>query len=290
VITGGAANWCTPMRAGVKCANPTGLNPKVADYRAFIRQYVPQLTAVGVSRFSIWNEPNLGSFLCAGTGVSEGSNIDASKCQGSSLKRQAVLYRKLYLGAWAEFKSLAKQGKIPKNVEVLIGELAGAHNGDQFMEMVLKAGKPLRTHGFANHPYQYCTDPSSTKFQFPSSCKRKMKGGVAWTKAFVAITKRWAKQKKLLTPRGKRAPLFLTEFGYHQTNSFAIPETLRAKWYPKAMDVARSGGAKQMTIYQVWASRVGHAWDTALHNQASQPLPSFFALKEWAKRNGYKTS
>jgi len=181
---------------------------------------------------------------------------------------------------------LKKAGKIPSNVQILIGELAGAHKGAKFMEMFLKAGKPLKAHGFASHPYQYCTDPSSKKFVFPSSCKRKMVGGIAWTKNLVTLTQKWATQNKLITPGGKKVPVYLTEFGYHQTGPYAIPQELRAKWFPKAMDVAQKGGAKQMVVYQLWPSTTG-SWDTGLFDQAGAPLPAFIALKSWAKDHGY---
>jgi len=289
VITGVAASWGAPQLANVPCGRPPGLNPTTGELAIFINKYVPLFAKKqygGVRRFSIWNEPNLGSFLCAGTGVTSGANIDASKCKGSSLKRQATLYRKLYQAAWSKIVDLKKAKKISKKVRIFIGELAGAHAGAKFMSMVLRKGKPLTAHAFALHPYQYCTDPAKKSFKFTTSCKRKMSGGIAWTRSYKKLLSSWAKNKMLRSPGSKTVNLFLTEFGYHKTGPFAIPEALRVKWYPKAMNVARAQGAGQMTIYQLWPSAAG-AWDTGLLTPEGQPLPSFIALQQWARKNGY---
>jgi len=112
-----------------------------------------------------------------------------------------------------------------------------------------------------------------------------MTGGIAWTRSFNKLLAKWAKKKLLITSRGKKVPLFLTEFGYHKTGAFALPEEFRAKWYPKAMNVARQQGAKQMTIYQLFSSGAG--WDTGILAPDGSPLPSFLALQAWAKKNGY---
>jgi hypothetical protein len=110
-----------------------------------------------------------------------------------------------------------------------------------------------------------------------------MIGGIAWTPRYKALLRRYARTKALVTPKGNRLPLFLTEFGYHKSGPFAVPEAIRAKWYPKAMEVARRSGAAQMNIYQLYQS-TGGRWDTSLLNARAEPLPSFLALQGWAKK------
>jgi hypothetical protein len=86
-----------------------------------------------------------------------------------------------------------------------------------------------------------------------------------------------------VTPKGNRLPLFLTEFGYHKSGPYAIPEAIRAKWYPKALEVARRSGAAQMNLYQIYQS-AGGRWDTSLLNARAEPLPSYIAVQGWVKK------
>jgi hypothetical protein len=285
VLTGVAAGWGVPRRNGVPCAKPTGLRPSTKGFVKFINNIVPFFAKKGVRRWSIWNEPNLGSFLCAGKGVASSGNIDHAKCKGSSLAKQASLYRKLYQAGYNAIRKLVKKGKAPKSTQVLIGELAAAHDGHKFMELVLKKGG-LKAHGLSSHPYQYCTKPSKKTFKFPTNCKRKMKEGIAWTRDWRQRLSSWARSNKLRTPRGGVPPLYLTEFGYHRTGPYAVPENVRAQWYKQAMDVAKKSGAKQMVIYQLFPSNPG-AWDTGLLDGAGGALQSFYGLYNWAKKNGY---
>jgi len=113
-----------------------------------------------------------------------------------------------------------------------------------------------------------------------------MIGGIAWAPRYQAQLAKLAASRALLTPKGKQVPLFFTEFGYHKTGANALPENIRAKWYPKAMEVARRSGARQMSIYQLYPGLAG-AWDTSLLNAKGESLPSYIALQGWAKKQGY---
>jgi len=282
-ITGVAAQWGTPLFNGRGCALPTGLNPKPKDLAKFIGRVVPVLVAHGARRFSVWNEPNNHHMLCA-NGKVNNATAASNKCVGSTLATQAKLYRRLYITSWNKFESLKKLGRIPQATQVLIGEINGARQGEQFMKTIIRGNRPLVAHGFAVHPLQFCTSPASRKFNFRvGTCKRKMEGGVAWTPRYNALLKKFAATKALLTPRGNQVPLFLTEFGYQKAGPWAIPEAIRAKWYPLAMEVARRSGARQMNIYQMYQS-TGRGWDSSLLNARAEPLPSYIALQGWAKK------
>jgi hypothetical protein len=279
-ITGVAASWGTPRMDGAACARPTGVNPLPKDLAKFIGRVVPVLVAHGARRFSIWNEPNNPSYLCANSKANNNTN----KCIGSTLASQSKLYRRLYIAAWNKFEQLKKLGQIPQATQILIGEINGARDGEKFMKSLVRGNRPLVAHGFAVHPYQYCTSPASRKMNFRvGTCKRKMLGGIAWTPRYQRILKSFARTKALLTPKGFVVPLFLTEFGYQKSGPNAIPEAIRARWYPKAMEVARRSGARQMSIFQVFQS-IGGSWDTSLLNGRAEPLPSYIALQGWAKK------
>lgn len=60
-----------------------------------IMQMVPHYHAQGVRLFSLWNEPNLGAFLCVGH-LQEGKTIDDTKCVGSTTAKMAKTYTELY--------------------------------------------------------------------------------------------------------------------------------------------------------------------------------------------------
>jgi len=287
VITGVAAGWGAPRDAsGKACAKPVGMNPKPKDLVQFIEKYVPLFAAKKVTRWSIWNEPNLGSFLCEGT-FSDNTDIDKARCKGSTFEKQAKSYRALYLAAWDKIKALKKAKRIPQSTEVLIGEFAGAHDGLKFLSLVAKGKRTLKTCGIATHPYQYCFAPEKKKFNFPNpQCKNKQVGGMGWTGDFTRLAAKLAKEKRLITPGGKAAPIFLTEFGYHRTGANQMPEEYRAKWYPRALSFAKKKGARQMTLYQVYPSAPGR-WDTSLLNPDASPSPSYIAVQNWAKTHGY---
>jgi hypothetical protein len=97
-----------------------------------------------VGRYSVWNEPNIASFLA------EGENKAGPK-----------LYRQLYQAGYKAIKGADPHAK------VLLGELTAGRQGADpkaqalgFLRRVLAAGnKPLRADGLALHPYQW-SDPN----------------------------------------------------------------------------------------------------------------------------------
>jgi hypothetical protein len=278
-LTGVAANW------GNACGNiNTGSKPSVAEWKKFVATWVPFFYKRGVRRFSLWNEPNLASFLCAGV-TTTGADVDHSKCSTPSAKN-AALYYKLYTSGYKVIRSLEKK-KIIGKTKIWIGEFAGA-GGIGFLERILKKYK-LKADGLSWHPYQYCNPPNIKgrgKF-IPGFCKRAM-GGMGWIPTFNKAMAKWASTKRLTTPSGKRVPMYLTEFGYHLKAPYGIPEKYRAKWYPKALEVARKAGVKGFVLYQMYSQP--QAWDTSILNADGSPTASFRAIHKWAKKHGYKTS
>jgi len=277
-----AASW------GAACGASTG-NPDIAYYKQFIAQYFQFFYKLGVRRFSLWNEPNLASFLCAGTATST-SDVDKSTCTASA-NANAMKFLQLYREGSKVIRTLQKKNKWRK-VQIILGEFAG-HGGVRFLERLLKKTK-LKADGFSWHPYQYCNPPSvkgGGKY-IKGHCRRAM-GGMGWLGEAQKALKKWAKSKRLTTPSGKRVPMYLTEFGYHRKapagkpkKPYGIPESYRAKWYKLALERARKAGVKGFVLYQFYPRP--QEWDTSLLHSNGKYTKSFRGIHAWAKSRGYK--
>jgi len=178
-----------------------------------------------VKRYSIWNEPNIASFLA------EGENKAGPK-----------QYRRLYQAGYKGVK-----GADP-HAQVLLGELTSGREGAPgrtqalgFLRRVLAAGnKPLLADGLALHPYQW------------SNPDRKMQdanyGGISNLGRVQSELAREFHRGKLATPHGKtKVPLYLTEFGYKGAQFDA---KTRAKYLEQAYRLAQNAGARQFLQYQ----------------------------------------
>jgi hypothetical protein len=278
VLTGIAAAWGNVCGGKVNTGHVS-----VGFWKKFIGTWVPFFYKRGVRRFSLYNEPNLPSFLCAGK-VKTGKDVDSSKCK-AKMAKNAAYYYKLYSEGYKTIRSLQKKKLIGKGVKIWIGEYAGSE-GTKFTDMMLKKHK-LKADGFSYHPYQYCTAPSVKGKKFTKGLCRRAMHGIGYVKDVQKKLAGWAKSKKLTTPGGKRVPLYLTEFGYHRKAPYSIPEKWRAKWYPKAMAYAAKAGVKGFVLYQMIPQ--AQAWDTSILEANGAPTPSFRAIHKWAKSKGYKT-
>jgi len=288
VLTGVAANWGVPRGCAAPYTKPTGSKPSIKGWSAYVKKWVTYFAAKGVRRFSMWNEPNHPSFLCAGAVVApKDGDVDHARCQAKEADN-VKLYQKVYKAGWDAVQQLKKAKKVPKSVKVWIGEFAG--HGLDFLTPLLK-GKKFKADGFSYHPYQYCSPPATKKSNFPvATCKRKM-GGISWIPDVAKALKAAAKKGSLRTPGKKTVPLFLTEFGYHRQGRNALPENVRAKWYPQALAFAKKNKVKGFTLYQIVPSpvRTPSLWDTSLLQPDLNASPSFRAIHAWAKKSGYKT-
>jgi colicin import membrane protein len=289
-ICGVAAEWGLPRGCAAKF-KPTGEKPSIANYKKTVRSLVTHFAQRGVIRFSSWNEPNHPTFLCNGKSVSKGG-VDETVCKDDRNKR-FLLYGNLHRAAWSVVKKLKKAKKISKNVQLWYGEWSG--NGMIASEVIFKSGK-IYADAYAFHPYQYCNPPNGFKKSFApgSTCRKTTTGGIASTKKTQAFIAHWAKKGRFVTAKGKRPPLFLTEFGYHRNGEHSIPENYRAKWYPMAMTVAKKAGARGMNVYQMFHNTGPGSdpkvWDTGIIPTNGAATPVSNALRNWAIKNKYKVS
>lgn len=129
VITGVAASWGAPTQNGSACGPPSGINPSLPAYENFVKEMVQHFSALGVHRYSLWNEPNLSAFLCA-TNVTKVIRTSArfllsdalnslsdiqndTSCSGSTVEQTATLYGALYRSGYSIIRQLESSNSIP---------------------------------------------------------------------------------------------------------------------------------------------------------------------------------
>jgi hypothetical protein len=115
----------------------THTNPQVA--RQFAAEVAGHFKG-RVGRYSVWNEPNWSGFI---------SGAD------KNVKQAARRYRGLYQGMYGGIKGA------DRSAQVMLGEMTAQPNAKEFLKYLL-AGKPLKTAGFAYHPYDSPGKPTKT--------------------------------------------------------------------------------------------------------------------------------
>lgn len=194
--------------------NPQGgLSYKNADPKLMgqFAQTVAQQEKGRIGRYSIWNEPNVETFMQGGSNPVTGGRK----------------YRNLYRAGYAGIKAA------DRGAQVLLGELTSPQVGHpaEFLKSVL-AGKPLKTAGLAMHPY---VRPGS---QWDIN----QLGSLQKTLA------NYKRQGRLQTAAGAQAPLYLTEFGIQRGQQ---PEAQRQRALANAYRKATQAGAREMLYYQM---------------------------------------
>ncbi len=268
----------------------TGVDPDPLEYAKFVTACAKHWKG-RVHRYSIWNEPNLPVFLMPKP-EEGGSFVGAltpaekkKKWREVTLPKNAKRYRELWNVGYKAIKA------VDPTAQVLIGELSSSHDPLLFMETMCPKGTRLIADGFAHHPYQFAVAPDAPANPNGTGA------GISKLRQVQAKLAQLAKEKRLTTTGGGKLPLYLTEFGYQKKEgrvfpspSTQIPESKRAEWLPKAFEVARQAGAKQMLYFMLLPTPPDYAWDTSILGPDGEPLPSFLALKNWATAHGYATS
>ena len=232
-----------------------------------------------VDRYSIWNEPNHDGWLRPSA-------------------EAPARYRALYQSAYAAIKS------VDKRAAVLFGETA-PYKGTRAMAPLAflrrtacvttkykpdskclnalppEARAPLLADGYAHHPYDFQHDPT---YGYRGSDNVTMGTLPRLTTAL----SRLARAGVLSAGRKKAPPLYLTEFGYFASGKRATPEKKRAKWLPRAFDVARRNArVKQMLHYGLVApppQQSGAAFDFGLLTTDGTQRPAYAPLAAWASK------
>lgn len=135
--------------------------------------------------------------------------------------------------------------------------------------------KALTASGFAFHPYQN-TDPLA-----PGT-------DPYWGAGQIGSTGRIGKQLSQLnihTRAGKTPGMYFTEFGYGRYGDSNVDPSVAARFWPRALQKARSAGARQIIAYTMTAPNYATApWDTGLLNADGSARPAYQALVQAVKR------
>ena len=275
-LTGDPPAWaCGNKKVPFEC---DGYKPNIRLWKGFVKAVAKHFKGK-VKRYSIWNEPNWYTWL-------------------SPHKKSPLLYRKLVKTG---YKAIKKQNK---KAEVVIGELAPHFQKGisippfQFIrEMVCvnkklkrikgankKCGKkPLKFDAFSTHPYDFEHKPTFDR-------KNKDELTIANIGQLPKLLTKLRK-KGLIKTKKKKAPIYLTEYGYMVADNSAvrperrIPEDKRAKWLVQAWKIAQgTPRVKQMMHYgllSVPADNPSAYFDMGLLFPSGQPRKSFYSLRNW---------
>ena len=216
-----------------------------------------------VGRYAIWNEPNWHGHL-------------------TPVRQAPRLYRALYRAGWEAIR------RADPGARVLFGELAPlgrpeaatpplrflrqATCSDQRWRAARRC-RPLRTDGFAHHPYTLRWHPA-----FPGVSPDDVTTGSLGR--LVTALRCLARRGALRTPAGRTPPLYLTEWGWH-ARSLRIPEPLRSRFIADGLAlIARQPSVREVIWYQlVGTADPAPHWDTGLLDPDGEPRPAYAALR-----------
>lgn len=183
-------------------------------------------------------------------------------------------YRQLYT------RGRAALMRSDKGARVLFGEFS-PHNPIRYAQRVLARGG-LQASGFAWHPYQK-TDPLAPS---PGEVAEGNLGGIGR----LGTLMKEIQGLDIKTRSGHTPGAYLTEYGLGDRGYPAGTGPQAAAWWPRALQKARSAGAKELVAYTMTGSN-SPTWDTGLLNPDATARPAYQALMDaWrraAPRGGY---
>jgi hypothetical protein len=265
-LTSPAPAWATSNRR----VGGTGVDPvKFGRFAGTVaRRYRGQ-----VARYSIWNEPNLRSWL-------HGRN---------RRETPAARYRKLYLRGYTAIKGA------DRHAAVLIGELApyGKRKADHpvaFLRRVTctsaayrraRGCAGLKADGVAVHPYEFAHRSATWRHRNPDVVS------IGSLRRFNHALGKLRRAGALRTPKGRTPGIYLTEFGHFAPGSrrAIFNAAGRGRYLTAAYTAAlRAPNVKQilqyMLVRQPWAS-----WDMGLINPRTHRADAgYHALHTWSAR------
>jgi hypothetical protein len=220
-------------------------NPSPGRFATFARATARHFRG-RVTRYSIWNEPNLQQFLAPAS-------------------RSPQIYRRLYLAGYRAIKAVDRRN------QVFIGELAAQRRTFSWMRRV---GRGLRADGFAYHPYQFFKAPGQRDTRFL---------GISNIGVIKRGVRELARGGYLRTPRGGVVPIYFTEFSYPLGRPYPTPEYKRRAWIPKTFLMAKQNGVRQVAYYKL-VLRPGSNWNSGLVTSQGFPTSSYNSLKAIRRR------
>lgn len=212
-----------------------------------------------VGKYSIWNEPNIGSFLRPELNAGQ----QAAVAPG--------IYRQLYRAGRAGVKAANR------NAKVGLGELTsgspqrnrGAASTVGFLNRILSGDHPLTADFVAVHPYQWSDPGRQPRGMDPGF------GGISNLGALNDAISRAYAQGRLRTATGKRPGLALSEFGYK--HAAQRNPHVRAQWLGRALQEAAQARVQSVNLYQLLPSKRGDSWDSSILTPGGALPPEFRA-------------
>jgi hypothetical protein len=263
-LTGPAPRWAT----GKKRKN--GLyKPSAGKFGAFARAAAQHFDG-RVTRYTIWNEPNLIRWL-------------------QPIQQSPRLYRNLYSSAYRGIKGVNSSN------QVLIGETAPYGNRDsgglrtiaplKFLRGVTRVnsrykgrrGSGLKTDGYAHHPYDFKHKPT---YKYPGKDNVTLATLGRLTKALSKLRK----ARALTTPTGGVPYVYLTEYGYFAAYKYKLSRSKQASYLKKGFTIAQKNKrVKQMLQYTlVPPPSQGAFFATQIMSRKFTPYKAYKVLKSWA--------
>jgi hypothetical protein len=267
-LTGPAPAWATSdHRVGP-------VRPNAAEFAQFAAAAARHFRG-RVDRYSIWNEPNWHSWL-------------------GPLNSSPALYRALYVGGYRAIK--AQDGR----AKVLIGETAPyAQRGRaiapiRFLRAVtcVNAGyrrvrrcSRLRADGYAHHPYDFT---HSARFRFPGRDNATMATLSNLTRALDRLSRAGV----LRPTRGRRMPVYLTEYGYFASGARHLAWRQAVTYLKQGWDLAlRNSRVRSQLQYLLVSPPPGSPYrffDLGLLSANGSKYPTYNALRSWYRKNRRK--
>lgn len=248
-LTGPAPRWATGNR---KIGHR---RPRASEFAEFAGAAATAF-AGRIDRWSVWNEPNWNRLLTP--------------------KRKAPgIYRSLFRHGAAAIRAADPRAS------VLIGELMPGRNSQhstpalEFLRRVAcgRCGR-LVADGFALHPYFFAGPPRKARAADRDIVEIGSLGRL--TRALDKLRLR----RRLVTPSGRKMPVYLTEFGYFTKGPVRVTRAKHARWMRQAWRIAeRNRRVKQLLQYQLvdpWPRDV--RWRTAVLDRDGSPRPAYRAL------------
>lgn len=267
-LTGPAPAWATSdHRVGP-------VRPSATEFAQFAAAAARHFRG-RVDRYSIWNEPNWRTWL-------------------GPLNSSPALYRALYLAGYRAIK--AQDGR----AQVLIGETAPyAQRGRaiapiKFLRAVtcvnaryrrVRRCSRLRADGYAHHPYDFT---HSARFRFPGRDNATM----ATLSNLTGALDRLSRAGVLRPTRGRRMPVYLTEYGYFASGSRHLPWRRAVTYLKQGWDLAlRNSRVRSQLQYLLVSPPPGSPYrffDLGLISVNGSRHPTYNALRSWYRKNRRK--
>ena len=263
--TGPAPAWASGGR------KISGQRPKASEFGAYTKALATHFQG-RVDRYSIWNEPNWGTWL-------------------GPLKAAPRLYRNLYQRGYAAIKEADPEAK------VLIGEtspyarpglstapiafLRSAACVNERWKRVRRCPM-LKADGYAHHPYDFLHAPS---YRYPGADNATMGTLRNLTRAL----DRLSRLRRLRFNGGGRMPVYLTEFAYFAAGDRMLPPRQRSRYLAQAFDLALRHGRVKSQLHYLLVSpprkAPGAFFNTGLMARSGVKYPQYRALRRWYNRN-----